>query len=180
MLKFRALGTFFCLGRKTNVTISVCLSIVQPLWCCLNAVWSPWGWDVYPVLFLLLLYLIIVLLLFVERCWPVPQYFLFLEEEEPYGASGLAGCLSGPEKDWVRRKERKERASMAEVQYCGLKWLMAYGKSCCFSPPLSGRPDLLCFCSLCAFELIDYIRTDKQQDLPDWKTDRSPVRGFRI
>lgn len=77
--------------------------------------------------------------------------------------------------EWEGKKERKkERASMAEVQYCGLKWLMAYGKSCCFSPPLSGGPSLLCFCSLYVFELIDYIRTDEHEDLPGWKT----VGGF--
>ena len=55
MSKCNAIGTCLCLKRKTNVTICVCLSILQSHWCCLNAVLSPWGWDVNPVLFLLLL-----------------------------------------------------------------------------------------------------------------------------
>lgn len=39
---FRALGTFHCLGREINFTLGVCLSVVQLLRGCLNAVLSPW------------------------------------------------------------------------------------------------------------------------------------------
>ena len=95
---------------------------------------------------------------------------VFLGEEQ-YGASSLAGRLSGPDLaliERVRGKERnEERACMAEVQYCGLQWLMAYGKSCCFSPPFFGRPALLWFASCVSLSwLIALWQTDRQTGGP--------------
>lgn len=60
--------------------------------------------------------------------------------------------------------KKGESERVAEVQYCGLKWLMAYGKSCCLSPPLSAGPDLF---SALALELHLWTeRSCKDRQMP--------------
>lgn len=158
----------------------------QPLWCCLDAIFSPWWLNSYPILFTFSLSpsSSSSSLSVADQPSSISCFWRRSHEER----ASWPRLLSRPDLALIEglseRERKKERASMAEVQYCGLKWLMAYGKSCYFSPPLSGRPALLCFYSLCVFEPTDYIRTNKQEDPPNTKTERSllvfPFFGFSI
>lgn len=79
-----------------------------------------------------------------------------------------------------RKDENWERLSVATVQCCGLRWLMAYSKSCCFSTPLWKALVTSAF-SLCApFEgwLEDGPITEGFPPLKKWTEARAkPVHG---
>lgn len=78
------------------------------------------------------------------------------------------------------KKEKERRIERAWQRSSTVGWSdswLTVKAAASLRPSLAGLA-LLCFCSLYVFELIDYIRTDKQEDLPDWKTDRTG--GFRL
>lgn len=186
MLKiiFRALGTFQCLGRKTNFTINVCLSIVQHLWCCWMQL-NLHGDEMF--------------ILSPSLSPPPPSHhqpptlrwaLLTSPTVFPiFGGGAIWSELVGwapqwawpgtdRKTEWEGKKERRRERAWQTSSTVGWNdsWLTVKAAAS-LRPTLAG---LLCSAfALCA-SLNWLIRTDKQEDPPVWKTDRCPVGGFHI